>query len=125
MISTLDMCALAGVSGPGSLVARPRYAVVRSMTPFDLTGSASAAFLAPHEGTGLPAADCTAEPFGTAPFGTAPFSTAWFGAVVPGAPRTTEFVDVPRTGDVLRNGDVQRTDNSTTLGIRSPGRPLS
>ena len=66
----IDMrCAFApaGVSAWGALVvrpaggnavpaARPRYAVVRTMTPFDLTGTAIAAPTAPFQGTGLPIA---------------------------------------------------------------------
>ncbi|GAB3312244.1 hypothetical protein GCM10027451_24950 [Geodermatophilus aquaeductus] len=66
----IDMrCAFApaGVSAWGALVvrpaaggavltARPRYAVVRTLTPFDLTGTATAAPTAPFQGTGLPAA---------------------------------------------------------------------
>ena len=64
----IDMrCAFApaGVSAWGALVvlpaagdtvltARPRHAAVRSMTPFDLTGTAVAAPAAPFHGTGLP-----------------------------------------------------------------------
>jgi hypothetical protein len=71
--------------------ARPRYAVVRSLTPFDLTGTAVAAPTAPIQGTGLPA-----DPRGTEKF-------------VPAA--------------TVAGG--QHTDNSTTLGIHSPGRPQS
>jgi hypothetical protein len=66
----IDMrCAFApaGVSAWGALVvrpaaggavltARPRHAVVRTLTPFDLTGTAIAAPTAPFQGTGLPAA---------------------------------------------------------------------
>ncbi|MGY1652987.1 hypothetical protein [Geodermatophilus sp. SYSU D01119] len=75
------------------LSARPRYAVVRSMTPFDLTGTAVAAPTAPFQGTGLP----------TGLRGTEQFAPA---ATVLGGHRT----------------DI---DNSTTLGIHSPGRPQS
>ena len=67
----------AGVSALGGLdvrpagcvtvrTARPRYAVVRSMTPFDLTGTALAAPTAPFSGTGLPVAG----QFGTGVAGT-------------------------------------------------------
>ncbi len=67
----------AGVSALGGLdvrpagcvtvrTARPRYAVVRSMTPFDLTGTAVAAPAAPFQGTGLPADQRTTEPFAPA-----------------------------------------------------------
>ena len=82
---------------------RPRYAPVRSLTPFGLTGTACAAAAAPIQGTGLPTAAPVAEPFGTGVLGTAVFGTAVFGT------------------------DAHRTDidNSTTLGIHSPGRPQS
>ena len=77
---------------------RPRYAPVRSLSPFELTGTACAAAAAPIQGTGLPTAAPVAEPFGTGVLGTAVFGT-----------------------------DAHRTDidNSTTLGIHSPGRPQS
>ncbi|HJX45540.1 MAG TPA: hypothetical protein VJ352_17875 [Geodermatophilus sp.] len=66
----IDMrCALApaGVSAWGALdvrpavvgvvpSARPRYAVVATVPPFELTGTAVAAPTAPFQGTGLPAA---------------------------------------------------------------------
>jgi hypothetical protein len=42
-------------AGGAVLTARPRHAVVRSMTPFDLTGTAVAAPAAPFQGTGVPA----------------------------------------------------------------------
>jgi hypothetical protein len=78
----IDMrCAFApaGVSAWGALVvrpaaggavptARPRYAVVRTLTPFDLTGTAIAAPTAPFQGTGLPAAGQFG--FGTGVLGT-------------------------------------------------------
>jgi hypothetical protein len=51
-------------AGDAVLSARPRYAVVRSMTPFDLTGTAIAAPAAPFQGTGLPTAALVAQPFG-------------------------------------------------------------
>ena len=67
MIDMRCASAPAGVSAWGALVvrpaagnavpaARPRYAVVRSTTPFDLTGTAVAAPAAPFHGTGLPIA---------------------------------------------------------------------
>jgi hypothetical protein len=67
MIDMRCASAPAGVSAWGALVvrpaagdavltARPRYALVRSMTPFDLTGTALAAPTAPFSGTGLPVA---------------------------------------------------------------------
>ncbi|PWW23010.1 hypothetical protein JD79_02173 [Geodermatophilus normandii] len=43
-------------AGDAVLMARPRHAVVRSTTPFDLTGTAVAAPAAPFQGTGLPIA---------------------------------------------------------------------
>ena len=106
----IDMrCALApaGVSAWGALdvrpaaggtvpTARPRHAVVRTMTPFDLTGTAVAAPTAPFQGTGLPAADHVADLLGST--GTGVFGT-----------------DAPRTD----------TDKQHTLGIHSPGRPQS
>ncbi len=108
MISTPWICAPAGVSGPGALAARPtravvvptarpRYAVVRSMTPFDLTGTALAAPAAPAQGTGLPTAALT----GTDVFGTRVLGTA---------------VADQRT-------DIENTHH--TLGNHSPGRPQS
>ena len=104
-------CALApaGVSARGGLDVRPavggctppagpRYAVVRSVTPFDLTGTAVAAPAAPFQGTGLPTAARIAELLGGS-FGTGVFGT-----------------DAPRT---------DTTDKQHTLGIHSPGRPQS
>ncbi len=76
MIATRFADAPAGVLTPGGPVvrptaagctppvARPRYAVVRTMTPFDLTGTAVAAPTAPIQGTGLPSVG-TLPPFGT------------------------------------------------------------
>ncbi len=75
MIDMRCVHAPAGVSARGALVvrpaagdavltARPRYAVVRTMTPFDLTGTAVAAPTAPIHGTGLPSVG-TLPPFGT------------------------------------------------------------
>ena len=77
---------------------RPRYAPVRSLSPFELTGTACAAAAAPIQGTGLPVAAPVAEPFGTG-----------------------------GTGTAVLGADAHRTDfdNSTTLGIHSPGRPQS
>ena len=43
-------------AGDAVLTARPRYGVVRTLTPFDLTGTAVAAPAAPFTGTGLPIA---------------------------------------------------------------------
>ena len=107
----IDMrCALApaGVSAWGALdarpaaggtvpTARPRYAVVRTMTPFDLTGTAVAAPTAPFQGTGLPAPAHVADLLGAT--GTGVFGT-----------------DAPR---------IDTTDKQHTLGIHSPGRPQS
>ena len=109
----IDMrCALApaGVSAWGALdvrpaaggavpSARPRYAVVRTMTPFDLTGTAVAAPTAPFQGTGLPTAAHVADLLGGGLIGTGVFGS-----------------DAPRT-------DI--TDKQHTLGIHSPGRPAS
>ncbi len=82
--------------------ARPRYAVVRTMTPFDLTGTAVAAPTAPFQGTGLPAAACVADLLGA--FGTGVSGTGNPGT---GQPRT-DFTDIQHT-----------------LGIHSPGSPAS
>ncbi len=111
MIDTRCALAPAGVSTLGGLDVRPavpgctppagpRYAVVRSMTPFDLTGTAVAAPLAPIPGTGLPS-------FGrVAPFGT----------------------PVAGTGVAVIGTDALQDHNSkqrTTHGIHSPRRPQS
>ncbi|SDC03867.1 hypothetical protein SAMN05660690_0298 [Geodermatophilus telluris] len=115
MISTPSICTPAGVSGPGALAvrpawavvvptARPRYGVVRSLTPFDLTGTAVAAPAAPLQGTGLPTGVLGTDVFGTDVFGT----------------------DVVATGVVIVAD--QRTDTTHmrhTLGNHSPGRPQS
>ncbi|WP_369253512.1 hypothetical protein [Geodermatophilus amargosae] len=53
-------------AGDAALVARPRHGVVRTLTPFDLTGTAVAAPAAPSSGTALP----TAGQFGTGVGGT-------------------------------------------------------
>ncbi|MGY1832384.1 hypothetical protein ACI8AA_18380 [Geodermatophilus sp. SYSU D01180] len=77
MIDMRCVLAPAGVSAWGALdvrpaltgavpSARPRHAVVTTMTPFDLTGTAVAAPTAPVQGTGLP----TAGDFGTGVGGT-------------------------------------------------------
>jgi hypothetical protein len=111
MIDTRFACAPAGVTARGGLdvrpaglaalpPSRPRYAVVRSMTPFDLTGTAVAAPPAPVQGTGLPAAGAVA-PFGTPVTGT--------GVAVIGT-------DAPQ---------LHNSKQRTTLGIHSPGRPQS
>jgi hypothetical protein len=111
MIGTRCAPAPAGVSALGDLEVRPavagwtppagpRYAVVRSMTPFDLTGTAVAAPTAPIQGSGLPSTGRVAP----------------FGAPVAG------------TGVVVIGTDALRFHNSkqrTTLGIHSPGRPQS
>ncbi len=111
MIDTRFACAPDGVTARGGLdvrpaglaalpPSRPRYAVVRSMTPFDLTGTAVAAPTAPIQGSGLPSTGRVAP----------------FGALVAG------------TGVVVIGTDALRFHNSkqrTTLGIHSPGRPQS
>ena len=84
-------CAAGGVLADDVRWARPRYAVVRSMTPFDLTGTSVAAPTAPFQGTGLPA-----------------------------DPRGTE-----QPAATVLGGHRTDIDNSTTLGIHSPGRPQS
>jgi hypothetical protein len=112
----LDMRPAAGGVAPS---ARPRYAAVRTMTPFDLTGTAVAAPTAPFQGTGLPTAAHVADLLGgrligTGVFGTDVFGTDVFGTDVFG---TDVFgTDVPRT---------DTTDKQHTLGIHSPGRPQS
>ena len=111
MIDTRCALAPAGVSSRGGLDVRPavggctppagpRYAAVRSVTPFDLTGTAVAAPGAPFQGTGLPATGLVA-PFGTPVAGT--------GVAVIGT-------DAPQ---------VHNSKQRTTLGIHSPGRPQS
>ncbi|PRY51786.1 hypothetical protein LY71_101158 [Geodermatophilus tzadiensis] len=116
MISTPSICTPAGVTGPGALAARPapavvvptarpRYAVVRSMTPFELTGTAVVAPTAPAQGTGLP----TAALPGTDVFGTRVFGTGVLGTgVVAVADQRT---------------DIENTHH--TLGNHPPGRPQS
>ena len=78
---------------------RPRYAPVRSLTPFGLTGTACAAVAAPIQGTGLPTAAHVADLLGGGLIGTGVFGS-----------------DAPRT-------DI--TYKQHTLGIHSPGRPAS
>jgi len=96
----------AGVFARGALDVRPavagvvpsarlRYAVVRTVPPFDLIGTAVAAPTAPFQETGLPAAGV----FGTDALGTDALGT-----------------------DALRT-DI--TDKQHTLGIHPPGRPQS
>jgi hypothetical protein len=112
MIATSFADAPAGVLTPGGPdvrpaaggctppIARPRYAVVRTMTPFDLTGTAVAAPTAPLPGTGLPSVGAR-PPFGTPVAGT--------GVAVIGT-------DAPQ---------FHKSNQRTTLGIHSPGRPQS
>ena len=116
MISTPWICTPAGVPGPGALAvrpaqadvvptARPRYAAVRSMTPFDLTGTAVVAPTAPAQGTGLPTAALPGtDVLGTRVFGTRVLGT---GVVIAADQRT----------------DIENTHH--TLGNHSPGRPQS
>ncbi|SFO92178.1 hypothetical protein SAMN05660464_1549 [Geodermatophilus dictyosporus] len=121
MTSTPWTCTPAGVPGPGVLAvrpaaavvvpaARPRYAAVRAMTPFDLTGTAVAAPAAPVRGTGLPVAG----PLGTGVRGTDVFATGVFGTGVFGT-------GVVITAD--QRTDIENTHH--TLGNHSPGGPQS
>ncbi|MGY1670234.1 hypothetical protein [Geodermatophilus sp. SYSU D00710] len=110
MTDTRFALAPAGVSAWGALdvrpagtgmvpTARPRYAVARTATPLELTGTGCAAATAPVQGTGVPTAGGVIAPFGTS---------------------------VPGTG--LLGTDAHRTTTKqqrTTLGIHSPGRPQS
>ncbi len=96
---------------PGGAVAavRLRYAAVRSVTPSEVTGTATTGVTAPFQGTDLPTGGRLTEQFGS------PVPLTYVPAT-----------DVPATG--LTGTDAQRTDvqhNGTTLGIHSPGRPQS
>ncbi len=114
----------AGVPAWGGSPARPaaggavaavrlRYAAVRSVTPSEVTGTATTGattgVTAPFQGTGLP---------------TGGRLTEQFGSPVPAT--CIPATDVPATE--LTGTDAQLTDfqhNGTTLGIHSPGRPQS
>ncbi|WP_448640921.1 hypothetical protein [Geodermatophilus sp. URMC 63] len=127
MIDTSWICTPAGVSGPGALTvrapqagalggvrpsARPRHTVVRSMTPFALTGTGLAAAGVAVHGTGLPTAGLTTAGLtATDVLGTAVIGTDVFGIG-------------DRTG-VLRTTTDPKPTTSTTLGIPPPRRPQS
>ncbi len=108
MTSTSWICTPAGVSGPGALVLRPaagavpaarlRHAVVRSVPPFELTGTATAAPVAPVRETGLPIVAPVTDPSGTGGL----------------QHITSERITTERI-----------TTTCSTLGIHSPGRPPS
>jgi len=112
MIATMWSSAPAGVSGPGSLVARPA-------TCGNLPGAARLRALPLSAAVRIAVAG-------------APFQ----GTAVPGAPQV-DLVPTGRGGDATRGTDDFRApagvylqdkrndDNTTTLGIHSPGRPLS
>ncbi|MBB3086046.1 hypothetical protein [Geodermatophilus sabuli] len=111
MISTMWFSAPAGVSGSGGLVARPATWVC------------------------LPAASrLRALPLSAAVRIAAP-GAPFQGTAVPGASQV-DLVPTGRGGDAARGADDfpaptgvylqdERTDDDTTLGIHSPGRPLS
>jgi hypothetical protein len=104
-------------AGGAVVTVRLRYAAVRSVTPSEVsvtattgaTTGAMAGVTAPFQGTGLP---------------TGGRLTEQFGSPVPAT--CIPATDVPATE--LTGTDAQRTDfqhNGTTLGIHSPGRPQS
>jgi hypothetical protein len=111
MISTMWFSAPAGVSGPGSLVARPATC-----------GNPSGAVRL----RALPLSAAVRIAVAGAPFQ---------GTAVPAAPQV-DLVPAGRDGDAGRGADEFRAstgvylqdtcnDDTTTLGLHSPGRPLS